>query len=137
MNASPGADQHGAPGGLRGRLQGWARRLKRKLAAFALAGRDPRVPWPARWLILVVVAYALSPIDLIPDFIPVLGLLDDVVLVPLGLYLALRLIPPEVWADCESRAEREAMVPSRPWVAAGCIVMLWVVATALLTRFLA
>ena len=137
MSAPPGAGQDGVSGGLRGRLRMWTRTFRRKLATFALAARDPRVAWPARWLILVVIAYALSPIDLIPDFIPVLGLLDDVVLVPLGLYLALRLIPPEVWADCEARADSDCRVSSRSWVAAGCIVVLWVVAIVLSVRCLA
>lgn len=136
MSAPPGADQDGAPIGLRGRLQAWARKARRKLAIFALAARDPRVAWPVRWLILAVVAYALSPIDLIPDFIPVLGLLDDLVLVPLGLYLALRLIPPRVWADCEARVDNEPKVSTRPWIAVVCIVALWVAATVLLVRFL-
>lgn len=135
MQHIPGADQDGAPDGLLGRVRAWARTFKRKLSIFALAARDPRVPWPARWLIIAVIAYALSPIDLIPDFIPVLGLLDDLVIVPLGLYLALRLIPVDVWADCEARADCDATVPSRPWVTAACIVALWVMATVLFVWF--
>jgi len=76
------------------RLRLWARRLKFDLVAVSLAARDPRTPWSARLLALAVVAYALSPIDLIPDAVPVLGLLDDLVLLPLGLWLVIRLIPP-------------------------------------------
>ena len=72
----------------------WARRLKRDVLALWLAARDPRVPWPAKAVAGAVAAYALSLIDLIPDFIPVLGYLDDIVIVPLGIWLALRLIPP-------------------------------------------
>jgi uncharacterized membrane protein YkvA (DUF1232 family) len=134
VNTPPAAEQAVIPGGLRERLRQWARRLKRKLVAFALAARDPRVPRPVRWLILGVIAYALSPVDLIPDFIPVLGLLDDLILVPLGLWLALRLIPRDIWADCEARAELDATVPSRSWVAAACIVAVWMAAVVLLAR---
>ncbi|MFC6662253.1 YkvA family protein [Deinococcus multiflagellatus] len=76
------------------RLRTLARRLKAELLALSLAARDPRTPWYARAWALLVLAYALSPIDLIPDFIPVLGQLDDLLLVPAGLWLALRLIPP-------------------------------------------
>lgn len=86
---------------------GWRRlaaRLRREARALWLAGRDPRVPWAARVLIVAVVAYALSPVDLIPDFLPVIGHLDDLVLVPLGLWLALRMVPDAVWQDCRARA---------------------------------
>ena len=81
------------------RLKNWARIIKRDVHALYLASRDPRVPWYAKALALVVVGYALSPIDLIPDFIPVLGYLDDVILLPLGILLVIRLIPPEIMAE--------------------------------------
>ena len=83
-----------------------ARALKRETHALYLAGRDPRTPWPAKVVIAIVVAYALSPIDLIPDFIPVLGYLDDVLLLPLGIYLALKLIPAAVLADARHAAQQ-------------------------------
>lgn len=91
-----------------------ARRLKAELLAVSYAARDPRTSWPARALALLVLAYALSPLDLIPDFIPVLGLLDDLLLVPAGLWLALRLIPPEVLADARAQAARhpQKLAPS-------------------------
>ena len=73
--------------------------IKRDVAALYGAARDPRVPWYAKALAIVVASYALSPIDLIPDFIPVLGYLDDIVLVPLGIYFAVKLIPPEIMAE--------------------------------------
>ena len=76
------------------RLRQWARAVKRDVLVLYLAARDPRVPWYAKVVAACVVAYALSPIDLIPDFIPVLGYLDDVIIVPLGIILAMRLIPP-------------------------------------------
>lgn len=84
-----------------------ARQLKQEIYALYLAARDPRTPWLARMVAGLVVAYALSPIDLIPDFVPVLGYLDDLILVPLGIALALRLIPPSVLA--ESRAAAVAL----------------------------
>lgn len=83
-----------ARAGLWARLRAFARHLKAELLALSLAARDPRTPWYARAWALLVLAYALSPIDLIPDFIPVLGQLDDLLLVPAGLWVALRLIPP-------------------------------------------
>ncbi len=81
------------------RMRDWARIVKRNTHALYLASRDPRVPWYAKALALVVAGYALSPIDLIPDFIPVLGFLDDVILVPLGIVLVVRMVPPEIMAQ--------------------------------------
>ena len=83
-----------------GRLKRWARRLKVEVYALYLAYKDPRVPWYARAFAAVVVAYAFSPIDLIPDPIPILGYLDDLVIIPLGVALAIRMIPPPVLAEC-------------------------------------
>ena len=88
------------------RLKAHAARLKLEARALYLAARDPRTPWYARWLVAAVVAYALSPVDLIPDFIPVLGYLDDLILVPLGLLLAIRLTPEIVLIECRERATR-------------------------------
>jgi uncharacterized membrane protein YkvA (DUF1232 family) len=112
------------------RLKRWARQLKRETYALALAYRDPRVPWYARLVAACVVAYALSPIDLIPDPIPVLGYLDDLLLVPLGIALAVRLIPPAVLAECRTRAAASGDRPVN-WVAAGVIVAVWLVLAAL------
>jgi len=108
-----------------------ARRLKAEVYALYLAYRDPRVPWYARVFAAGVVAYAISPMDLIPDFIPVLGYLDDLILVPLGIVLALRMIPPEVMADCRERA-KEVSREGRPtnWVAAGVIIGIWLLLAA-------
>ncbi len=85
-------------------LKAHAQRLEHEVYALYWAYRDPRIPWYARSLAVLVVAYALSPIDLIPDFIPLLGYLDDLILVPLGIALALKLIPAEVMADARARA---------------------------------
>lgn len=106
-------------------IKAWARNLKRDSVALYLASRDPRVPWYAKALAIAIAAYALSPIDLIPDFIPVLGYLDDLILLPLGIWLAISLIPDEVMAEC--RAEAGAAL-QRPISRAGmiAIVVLWV-----------
>lgn len=123
-------------------IEAWkhrARQLKVETFAIYLAFRDPRVPWYARLFAAGVVAYAFSPIDLIPDFIPVIGYLDDLVLVPIGVALALRMIPENVMQECRERAE-EAMAEGKPtnWKAAAAIVAMWVllavVAVALVLR---
>ncbi len=106
--------------------------LRLEVRALALAARHPLTPWYAKLLVAGVVAYALSPIDLIPDFIPVLGLLDDLVLVPLGVWLATRLIPRDVLAECRARA-REATQHGRSAsrAAAAVIIGIWLLAAAL------
>ncbi len=101
-------------------------RLRTELRALWLAARDPRTPWYAKALAAAVLAYAASPVDLIPDFIPVLGHLDDLVIVPLGIWLAIRLVPPEVLAECRERARAEAAAERRGgWVAAVAVVLIW------------
>jgi uncharacterized membrane protein YkvA (DUF1232 family) len=107
-----------------------ARKLKQDVVAVALAMRDPRVPWYARALGAFIVAYALSPIDLIPDFIPVVGYLDDLVLVPLGLLLMLRLIPAEVLAEHRAAA---ATIAERPvsYAGAAAVVLVWLLSLGL------
>jgi uncharacterized membrane protein YkvA (DUF1232 family) len=109
-----------------------ARQLKRELYALYLAYKDPRVPWYARLFAACVVGYAFSPIDLIPDPIPVLGYLDDLILVPLGIALALRMIPPHVLAECRARAY-EVMQQGKPvnWIAAGVIASIWLLLAGL------
>jgi uncharacterized membrane protein YkvA (DUF1232 family) len=112
-------------------LRRQARALKGETLALYLAARDPRVPWYAKVLAAVVVAYALSPIDLIPDFIPILGYLDDLIVVPLGITLILRMIPAEVLEECRVRARSElagARLVSR--TAAVVIVTIWVLGAA-------
>jgi uncharacterized membrane protein YkvA (DUF1232 family) len=112
------------------------RSLKRDAVAVALAVRDPRVPWYAKAVGICVVAYALSPIDLIPDFVPVLGLLDDLVLVPLGLLLVVRLIPADILAEHRTAA---AAITERPVSRAGAaaVIAVWVLAAALLAMLIA
>jgi uncharacterized membrane protein YkvA (DUF1232 family) len=110
------------------------RNLKRDVVAIALAVRDPRVPWYAKAVGACVVAYALSPIDLIPDFVPVLGYLDDLVLVPLGLMLVLRLIPADILAEHRIAA---ATIVERPVGRVGtvAVIAVWVLAAAVLAAF--
>jgi uncharacterized membrane protein YkvA (DUF1232 family) len=110
-------------------LQAWkarARHLKRETYTLYLAYRDPRTPWYAKVLAACVVGYAFSPIDLVPDFIPILGYLDDLLLVPLGITLALRLIPTDVMEECRERARSE-FEKGKPvnWVAAAVIILVW------------
>ncbi len=105
--------------------------IQRDTLALAIAARDSRVPWTAKAVIALVLAYAASPIDLIPDFIPGLGQLDDLIIVPLGVALAIRLIPPQVMVDARQRAET-ALTESavlRRWGAA-LVIALWLVALA-------
>jgi uncharacterized membrane protein YkvA (DUF1232 family) len=115
-------------------LKAWARSLKRDVVALWLAARDPRVPLPAKLVAGLVAAYALSPIDLIPDFIPVLGLLDDLILVPLGLWLALRLIPPEIMAELRGAADERGRPVSK--VGLLLVLILWAALALLLARAL-
>lgn len=105
-----------------------AKSLRREIYALYLAARDPRTPWYAKAVIACVVAYALSPIDLIPDFIPVLGYLDDLLLLPLGIYLALKLIPEEVLADARRLAADTSGRLPKSWHAAVIIIFIWFVA---------
>ena len=107
------------------RLKDKARALKRETTALWFALRDPRTPWPARVVGAMVVAYALSPIDLIPDFIPVLGLLDDLILLPLGIALCIRLIPVDVFDDARRRAIDAERQPANR-IAAVVIVLIWI-----------
>lgn len=109
-----------------------AKKIQTETYAVYLAYRDPRVPWYARLFAACVVAYAFSPIDLIPDFIPVLGYLDDLVLVPLGIVLALKMIPQPVMAECRQKAQ-EVMAQGKPVnrVAAAVIVSAWLLLAAL------
>jgi uncharacterized membrane protein YkvA (DUF1232 family) len=116
-------------------LEGWkgrAQRLKKEVYAIYLAYKDPRVPWYARVFAACVVGYAFSPIDLIPDPIPVLGYLDDLLIVPLGVVLAIKMIPPNVLVECREQAQ-EVMRQGKPVnrVAAVVIVAIWLSLAAL------
>ena len=114
-----------------------ARELKIEVYALYLAYKDPRVPLAARIFAACVVGYAFSPIDLIPDPIPILGYLDDLVLIPLGVMLARKMIPPDVLAECQTQA-REVMKRGKPvnWAAAVVIVVIWVSLALVAIRFI-
>ena len=107
------------------------RHLKAETFALYLAARDPRTPWYAKLLVAGIVAYALSPIDLIPDFVPVLGYLDDLILIPIGIALAIKLVPPQVLAECRARAQ-ETIQNGKPVsrVAGAVIVVIWLALAA-------
>jgi len=111
------------------KLKLWARRLKADVLTVYFAARDPRCPWGIRLLALGVTAYALSPIDLILDFIPILGYLDDLLIVPLGLWLVLRCLPPQVLTDARALAATLLAKP-RNHVAVAVFVLLWLVLVA-------
>lgn len=117
------------------RLRNWARAVKRDVLALWIAARDPRTPWHAKALAMAVAAYAFSPIDLIPDFIPVIGYLDDLVVVPLGVMLAIRMIPSELMDEFRKEtAAAEGRPISR--VAAVFIVLVWLACVVWFVRWL-
>lgn len=91
-----------------------------------MAYRDPRVPWYAKLFGAIVAAYALSPVDLIPDFIPIIGYLDDMILLPLGIALAIRMIPKAVTEDCYERAGSAISGRKKNWIAGGIIIAVWI-----------
>jgi uncharacterized membrane protein YkvA (DUF1232 family) len=107
------------------RWQARAKRLKLETWAVYLAYRDPRTPWVARLIALCVVGYALSPIDLVPDFIPVLGYLDDLILVPLGLAWAIKMIPQPVLDECREKARQDESRGKFGWRAGAVVVLTW------------
>lgn len=112
-------------------LKSRARALKTETHALYLAARDPRTPWFAKGLVLLIVAYALSPIDLIPDFVPVLGYLDDLIILPAGIVLALKLIPPEVMNEARQQARAASQDKRAGLLGAAIIVLVWVLAIIL------
>lgn len=111
------------------RMRHWARPLKRDVVALWIAARDPRIPWLAKAVAAAVAAYALSPIDLVPDFIPILGYLDDLLIVPAGIALAVHLIPSAIMADFRRQADERADRP-RSVLAAAIIVFVWLLGLA-------
>ena len=114
-------------------IKHWARTIKRDVHAVWLCARDPRTPWFTKALAFAVAGYAVSPIDLIPDFIPVIGYLDDLIIVPLGIMLVVRLIPPEVMNEHRTTAAA-ATKPPVSRLAAGIIILIWIACIILLAR---
>ena len=113
-----------------------AKQLKSEIYCLYLAYRDPRVAWYAKAFLLVIVAYALSPIDLIPDFIPVLGHVDDLIIVPVGIFLAMKMIPKEVLEECREKAKYEPIASKAKWVAMFVIISAWLLVLYLLGRLI-
>lgn len=115
------------------RLKDWARAIRKDVVALYIAGRDPRVPWHVKAMAVAIAAYALSPIDLIPDFIPVLGYLDEVILLPIAIALVIRMIPDPLMVEFRKEAQRRSERPvSR--VAAVAVIALWLAAAMFLLR---
>ena len=120
-------------------LQKWkqkARALKQELHALYLACKDPRTPWYAKALGFCVVGYALSPIDLIPDPIPILGYVDDLVLLPLGIVAVRKMIPSAVLIECRERAKELSQKKAKNWIAAGVVIAIWIIVALWITRWL-
>ncbi len=122
------------------RLRKWkddVDRLKTEVLALYLASKDSRTPWYAKVLLALVIGYALSPIDLIPDFIPVLGYVDDLVIVPAGLSAVRRMIPPDVLRECRERASAGGVLTTRQkWIGAAIVVLVWTVVLYAFVRLL-
>ena len=121
-------------------LERWkdgARELRRDIYTLYYAYKDPRVPWYAKVLAAAVVAYAASPIDLIPDFVPVFGYLDDLVIVPLGIVIALKAVPKEVLAECRAKAQlANNQGTLKNWFTAFIIIAIWIFVAILIVRFI-
>ncbi|PLS08350.1 YkvA family protein [Neobacillus cucumis] len=119
------------------KLKKYARKLKQNLFVLYLSYKDHRVPWYAKLVAICVVAYAFSPIDLIPDFIPVLGYLDDLIIVPLGISLALKLIPPYIIKENREKAE-ELRKNGKPknWFVGGLFILIWILLAFWVSKFL-
>jgi uncharacterized membrane protein YkvA (DUF1232 family) len=111
-----------------------AKRLKTDIYALYLAFKDRRTPWYAKAFIILIVAYALSPVDLIPDFIPVIGYLDDLILVPAGIYLAIKMIPEKVIAECRRKAASEKIDSQVKWAATAIIILVWLLVLYLIIK---
>ena len=116
------------------RIKYWAWNIKRDVVALYIAGQDARTPWYAKSIAFAVAAYALSPIDLIPDFIPILGYLDDLIIVPLGILLAVYLIPADLMAEFRQTASERGRIPSR-WFGAAIIIGVWSVGLLAIGRW--
>ena len=113
-----------------------AKQLKTDTYALYLAYKDPRVPWYAKVFIAAIVAYALSPIDLIPDFIPVLGYLDDLIIIPAGISLSLKMIPKEVLEECREKAKSEPINSKSKWIVAFIIVLIWLLTAYIVLKII-
>ncbi|MBJ7882531.1 YkvA family protein [Gelidibacter salicanalis] len=103
-----------------------SKKLMQELIVLHLAYKNPKTPWTAKALIVLIIGYALSPIDLIPDFIPVIGLLDDLILLPLVIYWAIKLIPKDILEECRVKAKTHQWNKRKSWTAAIIIAIIWI-----------
>jgi len=120
-------------------LNSWktkAARLKDETYALFLASKDSRTPWYAKVFAGLIIGYALSPIDLIPDFIPVVGYLDDLIIVPAGITLLIRMIPKEIMEECRTKARVQPLSNKKNWIAAIIVVLIWMLVIYSLIRVL-
>ena len=120
-------------------LNSWkmkANRLKNETYALYLASKDPRTPWYAKVFAVLIIGYALSPIDLIPDFIPVIGYLDDLIIVPTGIALLIKMIPKEIMQECRIKAQSQPLCKKKNWIVVTFIVLIWVLTIYLVIRVL-
>jgi len=113
-----------------------AKSLKNEVFAIYLAYRNPRTPWYAKVFIAVIIGYALSPIDLIPDFIPVLGYVDDFIVIPAAISFAITMIPEDVMKECRENAKSESLSTRKRWVVAVIIVLIWLLAVYIVVNVL-
>ena len=112
-----------------------AKNLKEDVYAIALAVKDPRVPWYAKAFAFIIVGYVLSPIDPIPDFIPIIGYLDELIIVPLGIVILGKMIPEKVWEECREKAEaHRGQMKGKHWLAASIIILAWLAIVYLIIR---
>jgi uncharacterized membrane protein YkvA (DUF1232 family) len=110
--------------------------LKIELLALYLAYRHPKTPWYAKVCMAIVLGYAISPIDLIPDFIPVLGYLDDLIIIPAGIYLTVRMVPRGVMQECRDKARSSQFSTRAKWIVAGIIIAIWILVIFLAVKFI-
>ena len=113
-----------------------AKLLQNEIRALCIAYGDPRVPWYAKAFMAAVIGYAISPIDLIPDFIPVLGYLDDLIIVPAGIYLAIKMIPRGIMDECRQKAASNPFSNRVKWLIAGIIIAIWILVIFLAIKFI-
>lgn len=113
-----------------------AKALKHEITALYLASRDPRTPWYAKAFMFLVLAYAISPIDLIPDFIPVVGYLDDLIIIPAGIYLAIKMIPSRIMQECREKAQNNRVDSKIRWIGLSIILAVWALVIILIVRLI-
>lgn len=107
-------------------LKIWAKNLKKEILTLYYISKHPKTSWPIKILILSIVAYAISPIDLIPDFIPIIGYLDDLILLPIGIYIVIKLTPEEILSECRLKAQKLTVIGQKlKWVVGSVIVLIW------------